>query len=104
MFSKILLTFLITFISFGLFKEAGARSASRNDLEHIVIEQRNQQLCDGPLGVNCPRDGKILGDLSWSPFSDDPKSAPPPSEDIADVPAVVEGIEYNNDVPHPFES
>ena len=104
MFSKILLIFLITFTSLGLFKEAEARSESRSDLQDIVIEQRNQKLCEGPLGVNCPRDGKILGDLSWSPFSDDPKPTAPPPEDIADVPAVVEGIEYNNDVPHPLES
>lgn len=102
MYRKFPVSFLILTISFGLFKETSAGSASREDLQDIVMKERNQQLCEGPLHTNCPRDGKILGDLSWSPFSNDPSPDDAPPEDLA-TPAEVEGIVYR-DPPHPLES
>ncbi len=102
MYYKILRTLFIALASLMLFKETSARSdqETRRDLQPIIMEERNQQLCEGPLHTNCPRDGKILGDLSWSPFSDAPKAEAPPPEAI---PAEVDGIEYS-EAPHPLET
>jgi len=104
MSSRILMSFLILLLSFGFFRDLKAKSNSRSDLQPIIIEQRNQQLCEGPLHTNCPRDGKLFGDLSWSPFSNDQDAPPPPPESTDVIPADVEGIEYNDDVPHPLET
>lgn len=101
-------TYHTCMLIFFIFLSSGFISVSARDqkewsgFKEIRIEQSNEQLCEGPLGVNCPRDGKLFGDLVWHPFGDD---TPPPrsSEDSEVISAEVEGIEYNGDA-HPLES
>lgn len=97
--------FLVLIVFFScFFTQIYARRPVDSALRPIIMEEKNQQLCEGPLAINCPRDGKIFGDITWSPFSDEsPKNvAPPPPEDPEAVSAQVEGVEYADS--HPLET
>ena len=98
MFSQVLGTISLILVVYGMtsFELLAGRGGMDDDLKDVMIEERNQQLCDGPLNTNCPRDGKLFGDITWHPFSDDSKQDEKSEDAMA---AHIESIEYANNNP-----